>query len=29
MAKASMNLGHKAFLAEPDTLVRILTPVFD
>jgi hypothetical protein len=26
MAKASVNLGHDAFLAEPDTLVRILTP---
>jgi len=23
------NHGHDAFLAEPDTLVRILTPVFD
>jgi len=29
MAKASVNLGHNAFLAEPDTLVRILTPVFE
>jgi hypothetical protein len=29
MAKASVNLGHDAFLAEPDTLVRILTPVFE
>jgi len=29
MAKASVNLGHKAFLAAPDTLVCILTPVFD
>jgi hypothetical protein len=29
MAKTSMNHGHNAFLAEPDTLVRILTPVFD
>ena len=23
------NHGHDAFLAEPDTLVRLLTPVFD
>ena len=23
------NHGHDAFLAEPDTLVRILTPVFE
>ena len=29
MAKASVNHGHDAFLAEPDTLVRILTPVFE
>jgi homoserine acetyltransferase len=29
MAKASVNHGHDAFLAEPDTLVRLLTRVFD
>jgi homoserine acetyltransferase len=23
------NHGHDAFLAEPDTLVRLLTPVFE
>ena len=29
MAKASVNLGHDAFLAEPGTLVRLLSPVFE
>jgi hypothetical protein len=29
MAKAGINHDHDAFLAEPGTLVHILTPVFD
>jgi hypothetical protein len=29
MAKAVVNFGHNAFLAEPHTLVRLLTPVFE
>jgi hypothetical protein len=29
MAKAGVSHGHDAFLAEPDQLVRLLTPVFE